>query len=107
MSKSGLVFYNEILAGRIEYRDNEYVFTYDSAYIATEVLPSISLSLPKSRKIFHSPVLFPFFYGLLAEGANKHLQCEILKIDENDSFTRLLKTANEVTIGAITVKEEN
>jgi hypothetical protein len=28
-----------------------------------------------------------------------------LKIDENDDFTRLLKTANTETIGVITVRE--
>jgi serine/threonine-protein kinase HipA len=49
--------------------------------------------------------LFPFFYGLLAEGENKDMQCRILKIDENDSFTRLLKTASEDTIGGVIVKE--
>ena len=30
----------------------------------------------------------------------------LLKIDEADDFTRLIKTAGEDTIGAITVKEE-
>ena len=33
------------------------------------------------------------------------MQCRLLKIDENDDFTRLIKTAGEDTIGAITVKE--
>jgi len=49
-------------------------------------------------------VLFSFFSGLLSEGINKDIQCRLLKIDENDDFTRLLKTAGEDTIGAITVK---
>jgi len=46
-----------------------------------------------------------FFYGMLAEGINKDIQCRLLKIDEEDDFTRLIKTAGEDTIGAITVKE--
>jgi hypothetical protein len=29
-----------------------------------------------------------------------------MKIDENDHFTRLIKTAAEATIGAVTVREE-
>ena len=58
----------------------------------------------KSEKEFYSDILFPFFYGLLAEGEEKVLQCRTLKIDENDHFTRLLKTADENTIGAITVR---
>jgi hypothetical protein len=36
----------------------------------------------------------------------KKQQCEILKIDENDHFTRLLKTAQNDTIGFITLVEE-
>jgi HipA-like protein len=106
MSKAGLVYYNGILAGRLELRGKEYVFTYDVSYLANTSLPPISLTFPKSRAEYRSPVLFPFFFGLLAEGANKRLQCSALKIDENDHFTRLLKTAGESTIGAITVREE-
>jgi serine/threonine-protein kinase HipA len=67
--------------------------------------PAISLSLPKREAAFESSVLFPFFFGLLAEGDNKALQCRVLKIDESDHFTRLLKTCAAETIGGITVKE--
>jgi hypothetical protein len=42
---------------------------------------------------------------LLAEGENKLLQCRLLKIDEYDHFTRLLRTCATETIGGITVKE--
>jgi serine/threonine-protein kinase HipA len=49
--------------------------------------------------------LFPFFYGILSEGVNKDIQCRLLKIDEQDDFTRLLETAGEDTIGAITIKK--
>ena len=45
-----------------------------------------------------------FFYNMLSEGANKALQCTTLKIDENDAFGLLLATADNDTIGAITVK---
>ena len=106
MSKAGRVYYNSIPAGRLEQRGEEYTFTYDAAYRADPSLPPVALAFPKSRGEYRSPVLFPFFFGLLAEGANKQLQCANLKIDENDHFTRLLKTAGETTIGAIMVKEE-
>lgn len=46
--------------------------------------------------------MFPFFSGLLSEGSLKELQCRVLKIDENDVFTRLVKTAGNA-IGAVTV----
>lgn len=106
MSKAGLVYYNDIPAGRLVQNDGEFVFTYDTAYLENRSLPPISISFSKSKKEYHSPVLFPFFFGLLAEGANKQLQCSLLKIDENDHFTRLLKTAGQTTIGAISVREE-
>ncbi|MBW6488067.1 HipA N-terminal domain-containing protein [Sulfurimonas sp.] len=50
-------------------------------------------------------MLFPFFFNLLSEGNLKSMQCRELKIDEDDNFTRLLKTTQENTIGAITVEE--
>jgi HipA-like protein len=100
-----LVFYNDILAGTLEYCDNEYMFKYDLEYFNDKSLPAIALSLPKSKIEYRSSVLFPFFYGLLAEGNDKTLQCAIFKIDENDHFTRLLKTAGTNTIGAVTVRE--
>jgi HipA-like protein len=61
--------------------------------------------LPKTQQTWQSPVLFAFFAGLLAEGINKDIQCRLLRIDEEDDFTRLLKTAGGDTIGSITVKE--
>lgn len=105
MNKKGEVFYNNKLAGILEYRNNDFVFTYDPAYLADSSLPPVSLSFPKKQNEYRNTTLFPFFYGLLAEGTEKMLQCTTLKIDENDHFTRLLKTAGKTTIGAITVRE--
>lgn len=105
MAKAG-IFYNGVLAGYLEKPGkDEYRFTYTESYLADRSLPSISLTLPKSKREHCSAVLFPFFTGLLAEGINKDIQCRLLKIDEDDDFTRLLKTAGEDTIGAITVQE--
>jgi len=101
------IYHNDMLAGVLEKRaPDDYRFIYTPAYIASP-LSSISLTLPKSRQEYHSRVLFPFFSGLLAEGINKDMQCRVLKIDEEDDFTRLLETAAEDTIGAITVRPVN
>jgi serine/threonine-protein kinase HipA len=99
------VFYNNILSGCLTKSGGKYYFEYAEEYLKDDKYPSISLSLPKQKDIFISDTLFPFFYGLLAEGDNKEIQCRKLKIDENDHFTRLVKTANFDTIGAITVNE--
>jgi HipA-like protein len=104
----GAVYNNGLVAGHLEKkRSDEYIFIYDNSYFSDPSKPSISLSLPKENREHQSKVLFPFFFGLLSEGVNKDIQCRLLKIDENDDFTRLLKTAGDDTIGAITVKEIN
>lgn len=105
MVKAG-IYNNGVLAGYLEKKaPDDYRFTYAESYLSDPSLPSISLTLPRARTAHESPVLFSFFSGLLAEGINKDIQCRLLKIDEEDDFTRLLKTAEEDTIGAITVKE--
>jgi serine/threonine-protein kinase HipA len=100
------VYCRGVLAG-ILVKDQRgcYCFQYVPEYLSSPKCPAISLSFPKQEKPFESPVLFPFFFGLLAEGEDKDLQCRVLKIDEHDHFTRLLKTCQTETIGGVTVKE--
>ena len=96
---------NGILTGRlIEHAAQSYVFTYDDLWLADETNPAISLTLPRTQKSHRSDHLFPFFFNMLSEGANKKLQCRQLKIDEKDHFGLLLAIATDDTIGAITVK---
>ena len=106
MSRSGKVFCGGRLAGRIEELPDGYRFTYDAEYLASPETHAISLTLPRRSEPFTSAVLFPFFFGLLAEGILKDTQCRKLKLDENDHFGRLLKTAHSDTIGDVTVVEE-
>jgi HipA-like protein len=106
IGRRGKVYCRDHLAGYLEELADGYRFTYDPGYLADPALPAISLTLPKQKACFDSSVLFPFFYGLLAEGVQKEIQCRFLKIDEADDFGRLLKTANQDTIGAVTVHEE-
>jgi HipA-like protein len=101
----GKIYVDGIPAGILEKRDGEFYFTYDDDYFTDQSKPSVSLTLIKSQKEYNSKVLFPFFYGLLAEGELKEIQCRTLKIDENDHFTRLLKTAGKDVIGSVTVEE--
>ncbi len=100
------VFTNGVLAGTLSETDEgKYIFKYDDAYLLDSRNRAISLSLPKRKEAFVADELFPFFYNMLSEGANKALQCMTLKIDENDAFGLLLATADNDTIGAITVKK--
>lgn len=105
MPKAG-IYYNDQLAGWLTKNGaTDYSFQYNKDYWSDPAMPAISLTLPKTNREYHSNQLFSFFSGLLSEGINKDIQCRLLKIDENDDFTRLLKTATEDTIGAITIKE--
>lgn len=99
------VYYNGIPAGKLkEENRNKYTFSYYDDYYKNSEMPSVSLTLPKTRREHKSDYLFPFFYNMLSEGVNRTLQSRQLQIDENDSFGLLLATAGSNTIGAITIK---
>jgi len=99
------VYDGEVLAGVLSFDGLNYSFLYDDKFIKNKKNTAISLTLPKQKEPFVSKYLHPFFANLLAEGNLKKLQCKKLKIDENDEFTRLIKTATHDTIGTITIKE--
>jgi len=102
----GYVYDASTFVGEIVFDGESYHFSYDDAFLEDGNNFAISLTLPKQKEPFVSKHLHPFFSNLLAEGNLKKLQCKQLKIDEEDEFTRLVKTANIDTIGAITVREE-
>ena len=100
------IYYNSILAGTLsQVRRDEYIFKYDNRYLVDNQQPAISLTLPKTQQEYRSDHLFPFFFNMLSEGANRQLQSRQLGIDEQDYFGLLLATARHDTIGAVTVKE--
>ena len=101
--KVGKVYCCGIFAGTLTQDAEGFAFRYDDAYFRNPSLPSVSATLPKKQVEYRSKVLFPFFYGLLAEGVQKERQCRELKIDERDHFTRLLETSAYGAIGAVYV----
>lgn len=101
------VMNNGALAGYLSKTKEGYRFAYELRYYQDPGCPPISLTFPKTAREYRSKTLFPFFFGLLAEGENKRMQCRLFKIDEADHFARLLKTAGSETIGAITVQEDD
>ncbi len=104
--QKGDVYRNSILIGMVSKDDNgRYRFAYNNSYLSNENALSISVNLPLQPEPFFSKELFAFFFNMLAEGSTKALQCQSLRIDEDDHFTRLLKTTANNTIGSITVKE--
>lgn len=99
------IFNNGTLAGTLAKTSIGFEFRYADAYFSNSNCGALSLSFPKRQQEYRSATLFPFFYGLLAEGTNKQVQCRLLHIDESDSFSLLLATATIDTIGSVTVKE--
>lgn len=99
------VFRNKELAGVLTEDDQRnYTFTYTNEWFADQEKPAVSLTLPKTQKEFKSGILFPFFFNMLSEGVNRKLQSRTLRMDEKDHFGLLLATAQDDTIGAITIK---
>jgi serine/threonine-protein kinase HipA len=104
MQRIAEVYLNDLLAGHLKKNDEGYSFVYADLYLSDPQNPSISLTIPKNIKEHYSKTLFAFFFGLLSEGDLKTIQCRNLGIDENDHFSRLVKTGFN-TIGAVHIKE--
>jgi serine/threonine-protein kinase HipA len=103
--KEAAVYHNSVFAGiLIEESRQLYTFRYDDDYFTDTSKPAISLILPKTQQEYHCPYLFPCFFNMLSEGANRKLQSIHLRIDEEDHFGILLATAQFDTVGAVTVK---
>lgn len=104
--RTGQVYYKDQLAGTLSQLDNgSFVFEYDQQWLNDSSKPSISLTLPKAKMQFQSSTLFPFFFNLIPEGANKLLICNKKRIDLDDYFGILLEVACGDTIGAVKVKK--
>ena len=95
------MYVHDVEAGLLqETDDREYVFTYHDEYQGDPVC----LAMPLRQKVYRSDHLFPYFFNMLSEGANRQGQSTLLHIDEKDDFGIMLATAQYDTIGAVTVK---
>ncbi|NJL30987.1 MAG: phosphatidylinositol kinase [Phycisphaerales bacterium] len=102
MSRQALVYYRDRLAGTLtELPGGGYRFAYDPAYLV--VGTAISLTLPLQTEPFESPVLFPFFAGLVPEGWYLRIVAPTIKVDETDTFGLLLHTCGDC-IGAVSLQ---
>jgi HipA-like protein len=105
MMRSIEVYRNKELAGFLTERSRtDYFFRYADVYFTDPTKQAVSLTLPKTQQEYQANHLFPFFFNMLSEGVNRKLQCQSLKIDEEDDFGLLAATALFDSIGAITVK---
>lgn len=105
MSRKGMVYYRNILAGIIEETDEGYEFVYVPEYLETAAARPVSLTLPLTKEKYSSRVLFAFFDGLIPEGWLLDLATSHWKVKSNDRFELLLLTCRD-TIGAVTIIPE-
>jgi serine/threonine-protein kinase HipA len=104
MRAAAIIRNGEKVGALVQHSKRSYEFTYDDAWYENPSRPAVSLTMPKDQKVYTSDHLFPFFFNMLSEGANRKLQARQLKIDEEDYFGLLLEIAQTDTIGAITVR---
>lgn len=100
------VYVNNSKAGVLteQYPGKGYTFCYDDAYLTSEH-PSISVTLPKQKKVYESEYLFPLFTNMLPEGGNRKVICRSLRIDEKDFFGMLIAMADKDFIGAVQIRK--
>ena len=103
MRKAKVLFKNEEAGILIQQDDGSFSFRYHEDWVANNDRQSISLTLPKNEKEFHSIFLFPFFYNMLPEGSNKEVVCKLNRIDKEDYFGLLMTAAKNDSIGAVRI----
>jgi HipA-like protein len=100
------VLYKDMPAGvLIQHDDGTFSFSYSDYWLLDSTKPSIGVGFPKTDKTYRASFLFPLFYNMLPEGANKSWICAALRIDKDDYFGILVNIANVDTIGAIKINK--
>ena len=96
------IYRKGILAGILTEDGGEYRFCYDEAYLKDEDAQPVSLTLPLQTEAYVSPVLFPFFDGLIPEGWLLDAALRNTDISILDRMSLLLLCCKEC-IGSISV----
>ena len=105
------IFYKDQLAGILTENDAGYEFRYLPEYLSLEKAKAVSMTLPLQEEAYTSPVLFPYFDGLIPEGWLLDVALRNTDISILDRMSLLLTCCKDC-IGAVSVipleeKEEN
>lgn len=92
----------EKTAGWLSQDENGFHFTYAKTYLESNNPMAVSLTLPLQENSFHSPVLFPFFDGLIPEGWLLDIAEKNWKLDSRDRMGLLLTCCRDC-IGAVSI----
>ncbi len=100
------IYRKGILAGILTEDGGEYRYCYDEVYLSSGEAQPISLTLPLQSEPFISPVLFPFFDGLIPEGLLLDVALRNTDISILDRMSLLLLCCKDC-IGSVSVVPEN
>lgn len=100
--KQAKIYRKDILAGLLTEDGGEYRFCYEKSYLNSNNAVAISLTLPLQESEFVSPVLFPFFDGLIPEGWLLDVALRNTDISILDRMSLLLLCCKDC-IGSISV----
>ncbi|MBQ0114488.1 MAG: HipA N-terminal domain-containing protein [Bacteroidales bacterium] len=101
--KQAKILYKNILAGILTENDEGYEFHYLPEYLANDTSKPVSLTMPLRAESFTSPVLFPFFDGLIPEGWLLDVAIRNTDISILDRMSLLLLCCKDC-IGAVSVE---
>ena len=96
------IYRKGMLAGILTEEGGEYRFCYDEGYLKGEDAQPVSLTLPLQTEAYVSPVLFPFFDGLIPEGWLLDVALRNTDISILDRMSLLLLCCKDC-IGSISV----
>ncbi len=103
MRKARVLYKDEEAGLLIQHDDASFTFKYNDDWFENPARPVIALNLLKTDQEYRSEFLFPFFYNMIPEGANKELICKQNRIDKDDYFGILIQVAKYDSIGAVKI----
>jgi serine/threonine-protein kinase HipA len=83
--------------------EREFVFSYRPNYITKGDAEPVSLTLPLQETPYRSPILFPFFDGLIPEGWMLSIAERSWKVNPRDRMGLLLVCCKDC-IGAVSIE---
>lgn len=95
-----------VWAGDIVEEERSYRFIYRKAYLQRADARAVSVTLPLREEPYDSPILHPFFDGLIPEGWVLSIAERNWKLKERDRMGLLLVCCAD-PIGAVSIEPYN
>ena len=94
-----LISVRKVPAGILMRGRDDFRFRYLPNYRKDASLPAVAVTLPKRNRTYRSAYFFPYFFGVLPEGAAARIQCARFQLAEEDYLARLVATSNNGILG--------